>query len=129
MYKPLKGQFVLFADCIFELTKTNIKLIKGGELYATYGLYDVAEAVNLPNTVEITIENVNINTTADKFTPLQRIFTMIGMTPPCKLYLIKDDYTSTENKQHISYKIANSSNDTIMYLEQNKIQKPTQKPT
>jgi hypothetical protein len=116
-YKFAGGQYHLFTTANLELNIDVVKFSVDGELYATYSVINIAASVDFPNTVEVLLGDINVQVDKAKFLAYSNILKQLGVQPPCKLFLTRDVFKSAQNVTHISYRLANSTYDTIMYLD------------
>jgi len=140
-YRPISGgQFLAFNDLIITLgydsqsqtqtqaekqmqSKTNstnlIITIESNSNNLKF-IYTISNLINyngLSNVIKIIISSQTIVSQPLNSNILQTLLTTLGITTPTQLIISCDEFTSTENIKHKTYKISNDNLDTILVLE------------
>ena len=139
-YTPLAGQFLVFDNInilLYNNTSNDvqesspsqspnsqqnniilsIKNTDGFQLNAN--VESINKFKNLPNVIVIKISDINIinnssNTSNSQI--LQQLLTILGVNQLTSLIITYEEYTSTENVLHKTYKLVNENLDTILLL-------------
>ena len=71
----------------------------------------------MKNVIKINITGKTIvNVDKNDMQSLEQLIMILGLTAPSRVYMSLEQFTSTENKKHITYKLLNENMDTIMLL-------------
>ena len=140
VFIPIKGQFLAFDNLTvllnYDTTADNTQVSSTGEVINTgkkilltiidnntntqivYRVINVDYHLQYKNVIRIDLFDQTINSSQPSNTQaLQQLLTTLGITTPNRILLSVDEFTSTENITHKTYKLMNSSNDTIMIME------------
>jgi hypothetical protein len=136
-YTPIKGQFLAFNnltiilnyDLSDENTDTSTKTTKrvlltiidnNTNAQIIYRVINIDFYLQYKNVIKIDLFDQTINSSQPSDTQsLQQLLKTLGITVPNRLIMSVDEFTSTENIIRKTYKLMNSSNDTIMIMEKN----------
>ena len=136
-YTPIKGQFLAFNnltiilnyDLSDENTDTSTKTTKrvlltiidnNTNAQIIYRVINIDFYLQYKNIIKIDLFDQTINSNQPNDTQsLQQLLKTLGITVPNRLIMSVDEFTSTENITRKTYKLMNSSNDTIMIMEKN----------
>ena len=131
-YKAISGQFIAINDLIitFGTNTTNnvntaieqhssiILTISSdiNNLKINYKVNNIDSYASLPNAIKFIISDITvISNTSNSYT-IQQLLSTLGLTTPTQLIMVYDEFTSTENILHKTYKIINDNNSTILVL-------------
>ena len=70
----------------------------------------------MPNAIKMIIGSKNIVNQTTGSQNAQQLLDILGLTSPTQIIMVYDEYVSTENIKHKTYKIVNDNLDTIMIL-------------
>ena len=85
-----------------------------------YRVININFYLQYKNVIKIDLFDQTINSSQPSDTQsLQQLLKTLGITVPNRLIMSVDEFTSTENITRKTYKLMNSSNDTIMIMEKN----------
>ena len=88
-------------------------------LNVIYNIVTINNYKTIPNAIKLIISSQNISKTnynpGNSQTIMQLLFTL-GITSPTQLIITYEEFTSTENKLHKTYKLINDNLDTILVL-------------
>ena len=145
-YKPINGQYLVFNDITITLgydlkdndmsmqseqvpqpTQTtqppkNIIMSISSKSNGLDIIYNIASINNfkaMPNAIKLSIKNKNvINNLINSHNSqtIQQLLSTLGLVAPTQLVLTYDEFTSTENILHKTYKLSNDNLDTILIL-------------
>jgi hypothetical protein len=140
-YTPIKGQFMAFNNLTIILnydlsnedadessntsTKTSKKVLltivdNNTNAQIIYRVININFYLQYKNVIKIDLFDQTINSSQPSDTQsLQQLLKTLGITVPNRLIMSVDEFTSTENITRKTYKLMNSSNDTIMIMEKN----------
>jgi hypothetical protein len=82
----------------------------------TANIDSITKFKNLPNAVILKISSINIVNNPSNKQILQQLLSILGVTELTYLILTYEEYTSTENVLHKTYKLVNENLDTIILL-------------
>ena len=141
-YTPIPGQFIAFNDLIITIgydTQLDASLItesqrgipssanniylsissNSNELQIVYIIAKIDSYKLVPNAIKIILSQKKLITppsTSTSSNTIQNLLSILGITSPTQLIMIYDEFTSTENKIHKSYKLVNDNLDTIIVM-------------
>lgn len=136
-YTPIKGQFMAFNNLTIMLnydlsdentdisTKTTKRVLltiidNNTNAQIIYRVINIDFYLQYKNVIKIDLFDQTINSSQPSDTQsLQQLLKTLGITVPNRLIMSVDEFTSTENITRKTYKLMNSSNDTIMIMEKN----------
>ena len=85
-------------------------------LKINYKVNNIDSYASLPNAIKFIISDITvISNTSNSYT-IQQLLSTLGLTTPTQLIMVYDEFTSTENILHKTYKIINDNNSTILVL-------------
>ena len=137
-YKAINGQYLAFNDLQLSIgydtltsqqaqqaQESQLNIIKDILLTITsdsIGLQIVFKIVKfdnyraMPNAIKMIIGSKNIVNQTTGSQNAQQLLDILGLTSPTQIIMVYDEYVSTENIKHKTYKIVNDNLDTIMIL-------------
>ena len=142
-YKAISGQYLAFNDLQLSIgydssssssssqapsqasPESQLNIIKDILLTITsnsLGLQIVFKIVKfdnyraMPNAIKMIIGSKNIVNQTTGSQNAQQLLDILGLTSPTQIIMVYDEYVSTENIKHKTYKIVNDNLDTIMIL-------------
>jgi len=132
-YTPLSGQFLALDDITISLNYDNeqnsdslqlqkntkqimltIKNTKGTQISSNVDT--INNFKGLPNAVILKLSSIIVTNDPNNSQTIQQLLSILGLNELSYLILIYEEYTSTENMVHITYKLANENLDTILLL-------------
>ena len=110
---------------ITEVIPPEIVLtIDNGNLIINYTVNNLENYSALTNAIKLNLTEKNIIADTSQFQYqqeksiiVQQLLTILGINVPVRIIMTYDDFTSTENIKHRSYKLVNDNLDTILVLE------------
>ena len=137
-YSPINGQYIAFNDLVVSLeydTSTNKKTnksqvnqvqpiiltisSKSNNLSIVYNIVKIDNYKAMKNAIIMTLSSQDIINQQADYQTIQQLLTVLGITAPTQLVMVYDEFTSSENIIHKSYKLSNINLDTIMVLNKN----------
>ena len=110
---------------ITEVIPPEIVLtIDNGNLIINYTVNNLENYNALSNAIKLNLTEKNIIADTSQFQYqqeksiiVQQLLTILGINVPARIIMTYEDFTSTENIKHRSYKLVNDNLDTILVLE------------
>ena len=94
--------------------------IDNGSFKIDYTVSYIENYKTLPNAIKLNLTDKNIvtdtNQNQDKTAILQQLLSILGINVPARLIMTYEEFTSSENITHRSYKIVNDNLDTLLIL-------------
>jgi len=137
-YNPINGQYIAFNDLVVSLgydTSSNqsanrsqineVKPIiltissKSNNLKIIYNIVKIDNYKAMKNAMIMSLSSQDIINQQADYQTIQQLLTVLGITAPTQLIMVYDEFTSSENIIHKSYKLSNINLDTIMVLNKN----------
>jgi hypothetical protein len=126
-YKPLAGQFLILDNINITLAyDTNNSVLQKNDIilsitntdgfHLTSKVDNISKFKNSENTVILKISDIKIVNKSDHSNTIQQLLSILGVNKLSYLIITYEEYTSTENVLHKTYKIVNSNLDTILLL-------------
>ena len=73
----------------------------------------------MKNAIIMTLSSQDIINQQADYQTIQQLLTVLGITAPTQLVMVYDEFISSENIIHKTYKLSNINLDTIMVLNKN----------
>ena len=131
-YKPLAGQFLVLNDITISLnydtsisiptqqTQQNPALIltitNNNGLQISFNVSKINNFNSLPNAVVMALDSKQVISNPTDTNTLRQLLTTLGINDMSYLIMTYEEFTSTENVLHKTYKLVNENLDTIIIL-------------
>jgi hypothetical protein len=139
-YKAINGQYLAFDDLRISIGYDNstsqqaqqaqqgsqlneirdILLTITSDIIGLQIIFKIVKFDNyraMPNAIKMIIGSKNIVNQTTGSQNAQKLLDILGLTSPTQIIMVYDEYVSTENIKHKTYKIVNDNLDTIMILK------------
>lgn len=101
-----------------NLTITNPNTTdSSNDLQVIYTISNVDNYKGQPNAVKLVLQKQNVVLQPRDSVVVQQLLSVLGINAPSQIILVYNEYTSSENITHNTYKLLNDNLDTIMVLE------------
>uniref|UniRef100_A0A6C0EYZ3 Uncharacterized protein n=1 Tax=viral metagenome TaxID=1070528 RepID=A0A6C0EYZ3_9ZZZZ len=101
-----------------NLTITNPSTTDStNDLQVIYTISNLDNYKGQPNAIKLVLQKQNVVLQPNDSVVVQQLLSVLGINAPSQIILVYNEYISTENIKHISYKLLNDNLDTIIVLE------------
>jgi len=137
-YNPINGQYIAFNDLVVSLgydtsinqsaNQSQINQVqpiiltissKSNNLSIVYNIVKIDNYKAMKNAIIMTLSSQDIINQQADYQTIQQLLTVLGITAPTQLVMVYDEFISSENLIHETYKLTNINLDTIMILNKN----------
>ena len=87
------------------------------DLQVIYTISNVDNYKGQPNAIKLVLQKKNVVLQPNDSVVVQQLLSVLGINAPSQIILVYNEYISTENIKHISYKLLNDNLDTIIVLQ------------
>ena len=138
-YEPVNGQFIAFNDLVITLgyddtvdlksqpqsqpqsqpvVVLNISSISNN-LNIKYTIFKLDNYKNNKNVIQLILSKETIISQPQNGHTVQQLLATLGIKAPTQLLMVNEEFISTENIKHQTYKLLNENLDTILILNKN----------
>jgi len=121
IYNKLSNTGSFNEDTFIDISKNTrpvlFTLRNNDDLYIIYKVVRIEFYKLKKNAIKLILTNKRIINQTNENNLIEPLLSMLGINSPSTLIMVFDEYTSTENIKHNTFKLVNDNLDTILVLE------------